>query len=711
MKLVLWFLVGATLFANDFYRGTSFQSYSGLINIPNAEVMHEGSSELLYSNQIDDKGINKQNYNAKNYLLNVGFFNFMELSGRLSELCNGDRSCERGSGNGGRYRDLSASAKIQLPYYNKYLPKLALGMQDIGSAAAHYESKYIVASKQLYFLNTTLGYAWDSDRMDGVFYGAEVKAFDWLYFLAEYDTDEYAAAVRLVTPSSLYKYVNLSFSIKKAFSKEITNNDTYFMAGVQFHLDKDLAKSRELKESLEKNRLNESDIYFESEVKEINNSIKQENILHSITIKKELTLQELQKKVADEGFENVRVGVHAKTNSLYIAYENSIYNTNELDAIGLILGYASSLSKSYKNFILEIKKSDQYIRTLQGSLTLCKNYYEEPTLKNEMAFANSLSFKSAIKAEGVVFDSEMSNSSQFKTRLELSPGVRSFVGTEYGNFDYLISLRAKMYWNLYSGLDFSISADLPFLESDDLDKKDGHYRKYNNGSQILDVMLHYNNTFYGIHNLLSVGQYQTNYKGFMDQAIYNYNRHTLKVKYARFWHNEFKNRLGTALEKESYLAKYSYFFEGLDMFVELQGGQYWNLDRGFDFDIKRFFGDTAVILRYQRTTPNEIRADGERVDQFAGLSIELPITPRRVESYRYAQIRGVSDFSYYLRTTIAREDGTNSLNPAGAIEPKSDFEIDSYLLNRNRLNINYLRDHISRFVDVYKTYMKERDWY
>jgi len=112
--------------------------------------MHEGSADLLYSNEVDEMGVNRKDYSSENYLLNIGFFSFMEFSGRLSELCESNGAYYFNDSTHCRYRDLSASAKVQLPIYSKYLPKLALGVQDIGSAAAHYESKYIVASKQLF---------------------------------------------------------------------------------------------------------------------------------------------------------------------------------------------------------------------------------------------------------------------------------------------------------------------------------------------------------------------------------------------------------------------------------------------------------------------------------------------------------------------------------------------------------------------------------
>jgi len=688
--LITQTLIYSSLLASDFYHASSFQGYSGIINTPNAEVMHEGSADLLYSNEVDSTNIKKSEYLSKNYLVNIGLFSFAEVNGRLAEQCKKSNhlSCN--------FRDLSGSAKLQIPYYNKWLPKVALGVQDIGSAAAHYESKYIVASKQLYFLNASLGYATDSTRMDGIFGGVEVRTFDWLYLLGEYDTNEYAAALRFVTPSKLSRFVNLSFTAKKTINSD-KNEEYYFMGGIQFHLGADDATSDTLKENNRKELTNRSDIDFQSREKSLKKEFSKP--LPTLKLPKQSSPEKLKKILVNAGFENVMVG--SKDKELFVSYENNMYNTNELDAIGVILGYMAPLANQYDTFTLQMQKSAQPLRALHGNLKLCQTFYTTPSPLNAQTFVKSLHFTAPVQPENFSLISGNTNSSLFKTRIELSPGVKSFVGTEYGNFDYLISLKTHFYWNLYKGLTFGVLTDVPFLASDDLKKPDGRYSQYNRGAQVENIMLHYTNSYLGIINTLSAGQFITNYIGWMDQAVYNYHNHTFKLKYAYF-----RNKEDKTIEKEVYLAKYSYLFDSLDMFAEIQAGQYFNRDRGFDFQLKRFFGDTAIMLRYQNTVP-EIKtrySDSANRDQYAGIAIELPLTPRKVGSYRYGQIRGTSNYYYYLRTTIRREDGSNTLNPAGGLEPVVPFEAQSYVLNRNRLNVSYMRHHMSRLIDAYEKF-------
>ncbi len=51
--------------------------------------------------------------------------------------------------------------------------------------------------------------------MEGVFGGAEIRVFDWLHLLGEYDTKESNFGIRLLTPENLFNFpVSLGFTAK-----------------------------------------------------------------------------------------------------------------------------------------------------------------------------------------------------------------------------------------------------------------------------------------------------------------------------------------------------------------------------------------------------------------------------------------------------------------------------------------------------------------
>ena len=70
--------------AESFHNGLGMQGYTGVFNIPNAHVTDEGWFYALYSNQKESKWRDRVPF-EDNYLFSAGFFNFIEVGGRLFE--------------------------------------------------------------------------------------------------------------------------------------------------------------------------------------------------------------------------------------------------------------------------------------------------------------------------------------------------------------------------------------------------------------------------------------------------------------------------------------------------------------------------------------------------------------------------------------------------------------------------------------------------
>jgi hypothetical protein len=295
--------------------------------------------------------------------------------------------------------------------------------------------------------------------------------------------------------------------------------------------------------------------------------------------------------------------------------------------------------------------------------------------------------------------------------LEISPVVKTFVGTDFGVFDYMLWLRGNLYFNLYKGLDFSIVGDLAVAHSDNFDPDVGPFRLSYNDSHIESIMLHKSDNFYGSINTLSVGTFEENFAGIMDQWIYTIGNHTFKLKAGYFeqyqdgnWEQEYF--LGKIEKRELFLAKYSYLLEDYDLLGEIRVGQYWNQDKGFDLKLKRYFGDVAVSLIYQQSEGVNNLAS-EQTDHFVGIGIELPLTPKRTPVYEYGQLKGTNAFGYGIRSTVLRDDGTNTIVTGGAIDPKVSFDSENYFLNRNRLQLGYIQKHLFRLINSFDEYVEE----
>ena len=653
----------------------SFQGYSGIINTPNAEVMEESKGELLFSNQHDSRSYKDPNYDAykvEDYFLTLGFLPYLEVTARVAE-----NSPYRGR------RDLSASLKFQLPVYRSYLPRVAFGLQDVGGKANNFQTKSAVLSQEFWRLRASLGYGLGPDRLDGLFGAVEFKAHDWLYLLAENDHVDTHLGVRLNTPRDYFDAFSLAFYAKSNLNDPGENYD--FGVSLQFDLgrrDKPVTTA-----SLSGKEAEVPADAPEAEPAAAAGAPPSEEPLPQTAAVAEPDPVRLAKQLAAFGFENITIGENAKT--ILIGYENNVLDYNELDGVGVVLHLLLEQESGYEKAVLVLRKSGMDVAALTfGSLEYARAFLRGGGAESHYRLKRSVAFSSGVNYGGFRIAVERHNSSVFKTRVELSPGLKTFVATEYGLLDYLLSLRTYVRWNLYRGVDLDLLYDTPLFWSGDLDRTDGRYRYANRGSELQSLMLNNTDRFGSLFNTISVGKYRSDYLGGMDQLLYQHGRHKVKLQLGYF-----ENQKIEGDNREVYLASYRYYYPEKDLFFELSGGQYWHQDRGYGIEVKRFFGDTLVGFFFN---------DSE-YDNYAGISLEIPLTLRRVPNHRYAQLKGKKDFSYYLRSTVMREDDTNAINTGGAVTPVVRSDIENDFLNRDRLNQAYVERHLYRIKDAYET--------
>jgi len=702
MKKIFPYILLVTLTsASELSHTLTNQGYTGFINTPSATVMNEGDITLHINNQFDNSlngySYNQDHANQEDYIVGFGLFPFFEIQGRLSEAP-------------GFHRDLSANMKIQLPYTHKYFPNVAIGAQDLGSAANQYGNYYAVMDKEFWFVRASLGYGHstvdneEKSRMDGLFGALEVRTFDWLYLLAEDDTQEQFAGVRVHMPKSWTSW----FEATTLISTNITNDyETSINLNITFPLY----------ENIDSYSAHSTNKYVQ-EVAKLNEENRSSDILPVVEIEekkdipievKNITLLEIKKSLVDLGIENISIA--SKNDQVYIGYENGTFLFNDLDAMGIIIGLLTQTH--YVKFAIEQKRSQTTVFTLIGDLDKAKSFYATPNLETKTAFTSSLKKISRLDLSKYTIVVKNQNSTLFKPKLEFTPKLRTFIGNEFGVFNYMLSLQTKLQVNIFEGIDISAVANIHIYDSEiDDHRYDWFMKLYSEGSYLNSVMIHSSNSVLGGVNTLSLGSFEENFLGVMDQYIYNIGDHTMQFKagyFSQFQDGDpFKERqLGKILTRYLYMAKYSYLVEDYDTLFEINGGQYWNQDIGFDMQVKRFFGDIAVALVYQETTPFfSGTAFSEGTDRYAGVSIELPLTLRHTPNYKYGQVRGTNSFKHSIRTTIARKDGSNAIVPGGNYNPPVAIDSENYFYNRNRLQLSYFKTHAFRFVESYEKYVK-----
>jgi len=658
MRVLFFILI---CFWVSFGDGLSFQGYSGLINTPNAQVIKEGDVVLHFNNQFDN---NLRNYDysidiksQEDYIFGVGFLPNLEVVGRLVEAKDGFA------------RDLSANIKYKLPYESRYFPDIAIGVQDIGGSFNFYDNKYIVADKEFYNFRFSIGYGKASrvqraKRMDGLFGGVEAKLTSWLSLIAEDDSKEQHAGVRLKTPP--IEYLS-NVRVDAILAQNLTHTDTSFGLNLVVPL-KD--KNGEL------------------------SHLSHLNSLKSRVLKKKVSsLFDLQNLIKDFGFEDVRVGVYKK-DVIYVEFENNLFKHNDLDALGVVIGLVANSGLNYKYYTVTLLKSRIQTISINGTLLSFKRYIENPTKENLYKLKHSLLISESFDTSDVKFIGDRENSTLFKPTLELSPGLLTTVGTEVGLFDYLVSLRSKLYLPLYTGLVATAMYEMPVVNSSNFDDGEVLNLMFKRACDSRWVNANLNQTFHYdfLFNTTSVGLFNTSYYGAYNQTtlLSPSGEHAINFNIGSFKHH---NEKLDSKNHNIYEGGYRYYYSPFELFAKVSYGKYWNGDSGVTVELKRFFRDVAISFDYRNLEHQSI-----------GAKISFPLTPRRVRGTPMGQIEGKKDFYYSLRTSINLDDGSNRIILSDGVVPKIGINLASYYLNRDRLNRDYILQNIDRLREAYMLY-------
>jgi len=691
--LVVIFIFSLFSSSAEFSNHLSFQGFTGLINTPNAQVLKNGEATLHYNNQFDNHLRDYNNHFSydfeDNYILGIGFLSSLELIGRLADAK-------------GYIRDISANIKYQIPLTYSWLPNIAIGIQDVGGDRNYYNNSYIVMDQAFGNIRLSGGYGVSgdtvapapmesyfkhSDRMDGFFGGVEYQVIPWLSLLGEYTREEQFAGIQWHLPKKWSGALKLDALV----TRNLTSDEAAIALNLTIPLNKRVDSklvhaplSKKLYcEEVESKR-------FTQLPQAIGTSIfSQEGIDNSRNLSDRLKI--LEQKLEKIGFENISIGLIANQ-KLYIACENSIFDRNDLDAIGYIFGSIIDSKLEYSSYVITLLKNRLETITLMGDMQILKNYMIDPSDYHRIALKNNLHFTQDFNEEQVNYFIKNANSSFFRPRLEIFPGLIAGVGTDVGVVDYSLSMYTNLYTTLYDGLMISMEYETMISKSDDF--KDGKvfdrmYERYMD-SRLATAMIHQTFHLNNLLNTVSIGRFDRDYNGVLNltNLVSDSGRHSLGLRLGSFQNKD--KYLDD--DKEVYLGTYRYFYTPLELFTEFTYGKFWYNDQGGMFRIKRFFNDTAIAFYYQDTTR----------EKYIGFTVTLPLTPRKLHpSSKFGQLKGIRDFTTGLRSSVFRDDGTNLIDPYGGITPVSDFEIGSYYLNSYRLTPEYIQKNLERIRSSY----------
>ncbi|MBL0225423.1 MAG: YjbH domain-containing protein [Geobacteraceae bacterium] len=684
----------------------SFQGFTGILNTPSAHVNTEGSIHLMYSDQRENIWRTSGYKRQDNYLMSVGLFSFFELGGRLTEAPKQD----------GRMgiRDLSASIKVTsapLTQDRPYWPVVAAGIQDVGGGANNLQSRYLVISEDLWRFRLSAGYGFSSERMSGGFGGIEFRAHDWVTLLGEYDTSDTSAGIRLVTPEIWKTPLRLAATFKSTLSHKPGTIDVAVgltvpldfrkraghtpldpaavspAAGIPAPLAVRPAPAVPAAPAAPASAGTAAPVTTNPAGSAATNTVSAAALENLAT---------LQRRLEEAGFIKVRAG-QRHTGELVVEYENTIFNHNELDALGVVAGIVSEdATQDYETVRIVIKRKGIRVAVVSAPLATLRVFMKQAG--DVRAFRESFSF---------TYDTGIADDTYYiphdegfpfpNTSLILAPGLTTFVGTEAGVFDYVLSFRPEILSNLWKGGVFQARWDIPLLWSSNFD--DGKtFRDSRNDPRMDRAMLFQGVSLApGLMANLGAGLVLPHTFGMLNEITWSPGEGAHRLRGVQSWARD----QDTRRTKDVYLGSYRYFHAPLDLSLEATAGRFWGQDRGFSLELKRFFSDTAVSAYYKNTTTLE----GKHW-QAAGVQFVFPLTPRKDLKIGPLQIRGTDEWSYAQETTLAigGQQTNDVLTQALAINPQPTTALYRSYFNRDRLSAGYLSEHLDRLREAWQRY-------
>jgi hypothetical protein len=681
----------------------SYQGFTGILNTPTAHVNDEGSIHLIYSDQHENIWRGQKNDRQGNFLMSVGLFSFFELGGRLTEVPKADGSIGT--------RDLSASFKVTSAPLTKdraYWPVVAAGIQDVGGGANLLESRYIVVSEDLWRFRLSAGYGFKSERMKGGFAGAEIKLHDWVTLLGEYDTHDTSAGIRIVSPEIWKTPLQVATTFKSTLNHRPGNID--FALGLTFPLDfrkraLQASPSAETvpepipKQMIEASTVKTPSIGLTPTLKSTtshSSSAATPDTTNIVSSQASSQLDSLKIQLVKAGFINVRVGQRL-SRELVVEYENSIYNHNELDALGVVAGLVSqSAAEQYETVRFVIKRKGLRVALVSVPCNTLRSFMKQAGSVTALREALTFSYNTD-SVDDAYFQPDNGGFVFPETSLILAPGLQTFVGTDFGVFDYVLSLKPEILSNLWKGGVFQARWDLPLMWSSNFD--DGQpYRGRRSAPRMDRGMLFQGvNLAPGLMANLGAGLVLHDIYGTWNEMIWSPSEGTHRFRGMQGWARNKETRQNL----DVYLGSYRYYHAPLDLTLEATGGKFWGQDRGFSLEMKRFFGDTAVSTYYK----NSKTAEGKRW-QVAGIQFGFPLTFGKDYKAGSVVVRGANEWGYAQETTLAigGQKTNDVLSQSLGINPQPNPALYNAYYNRDRLSAGYISQHLERLRDAWVRY-------
>jgi hypothetical protein len=407
-------------------------------------------------------------------------------------------------------------------------------------------------------------------------------------------------------------------------------------------------------------------------------------------------LARLAQALATAGVEDVSIGEQDRADGatvVIVRADNASWRWSDFDALGVVLArVARALAPVDAAFVVTLGRRGVPTLQVEGTGRCLEAFLragsadcprgDTPRLRS----SGEAGFDAALR--DVRWAHRGISPSWGRTRVTIGPGLRSGVATEYGVFDYSLAAEVSVEVPLWKGASIEARRSFPLSHSSDYD--DGAVFGTDRHKTVTDrVLLHQAIALgHGVTTRAAIGRIFDDWRGGLGEIRWEPGdgRHRIGASAAQFRNG---GSLRDGFVAEPRLVSYRYLVGSLDWALELTAGRFFLNDTGWTVTSRHWFGDVAVAASL-RSSQHRGLPDPEH---FAGLQIELPLTPRRELGTRWIQVQGADRWAYGVDTVVGNSH--NRLTGGYGIVPPVPNGLDA-IHNYDRAASVYARGHWAR---------------
>lgn len=661
-------------------RMLSPSGYTGAINTPNAHVQAWGVANLAWTNSNPEYARSVQQGSFGSLNAGVGLLPGLEVVGRLAfegDLnCNGfTPSCPAGA------RDLSLSAKFQLPIHLNDHTHLAAGVTDFGGAATNFRQIYGVVTTEWRNLELSLGNSRSSSAralMHGTFGSVRYAFHPQLHGVAEHDTRESRAGLQYQFPLGDRSYLQTAYSRK--WTHHAGQQANQLQLALVFPMGRSApAPGQSLVNADPLNRpaaapsLAVAAITAEPPATSLTSSSPWQSRAAASGVPTKATAQSMAHTLQTLGYANVQIqhwpASATQVGFWHVTAESRTHRQSQMDALGRAMApwlagvrqqtiagsdlLAFTLSYQRQAVLHAMGQGACLAKWAQGATNsewpACDRAEPITLSRTPIPEVQALHIQHAQDAS--VQNAHASAGAAWAPQLTLSPALRNTLGTEYGLFDYSLAAQVGAEVGLAPGLFWQAVYMVPVSHSDDYQKgkvfADARFAQHQWHSSQLT---YWTPLPWGVSAQASIGQLAPGQTGAQWDALWmnNDGRWRVGASGARY--------RGDAYVREQLplYAQVRYAIIPGAWHAEATAGQFMHGDRGYKLTSVHWSGDTRMALQFQKS--GDARQPRMPSRSFASFSVSFPFGPQAAVPIGPVWLRAQDQWQWGVQTKVGERN-------------------------------------------------------